>query len=149
MTTLAVDKIKKKVTLGLSDQAQISGYLYLSPFSELGVGRQTILDALTGVDRFIPFESNGGEFSFINQDHVVWLASAMEKDPDEIVAPPERRSVTVFIQGGKRLRGDLIVAIPEEKGRLSDLLNESKNFLVLRDEKREVLVNVDYVIRVV
>lgn len=148
MTTLTVDKIKRKVTLGLSDQAQISGYLYLSPFSELGVGRQTILDALTGVDRFIPFESNDGEFSFINQDHVVWLASAMEEDPDEIAAPPEHRSVTVFIQGGKRLRGDLVVAIPEGKGRLSDLLNESKDFLVLRDEKREILVNVDYVIRV-
>jgi len=149
MTSLAVDKIKKKVTVGLSDQRQLSGHLFLSPFSETGVGRQTVLDILTGKDRFIPFETSEGEFTFLNQSHIIWLAAAPEKAPTETAAPPHRHTVNVFLQGGKKLRGDLVRAMPEERSRLSDVLNEINDFMVLRDDKKEILVNLDFVIRVV
>jgi len=149
MTSLAVDKIKKKVTMGLSDQRQLSGHLFLSAYSESGVGRQTVLELLTGKDRFIPFETSEGEFTFLNQSHIIWLAAAQEKGATDTAAPPPRHTVNVVLQGGKKLRGDLVMAMPEEKSRLSDVLNEITNFMVIRDEKKEILVNVDFVVRVV
>lgn len=148
MGLLTVDKIKKQITMALSDQTQITGHVFLSPCSELGVGRQSLLDALTARERFIPFETLTGEWTFLNQSHVVWVASLLEKDMRMQNVPPERRNVAVHLQGGKRLRGDAVMALPEDKNRLSDLLNEVGQFLVLQDEKREVLVNVDYIIRV-
>lgn len=148
MASLAVDKIKKKVTLSLSDHSQMSGHIFLSPISELGVGRETILDALTGVDRFIPFESGEGEFTFLNQKHIVWVASRGEAVEPDGAPLLEHRNVAVYLQGGKRLRGDLVLAVPEEKKRLSDALNELAGFMVIQDGEREILVNMDYVIRV-
>ena len=148
MTSLAVDKIKKKVTLSLADKTQLSGSIFLSRFSELGIGQETIIDTLTGPEIFIPFETTEGEFSFVNQKQIVWVASVLEPTSSEAPIPADRRNVTVLLRDGKRLRGDLIMSLPEEKNRLSDWLNELKNFLVLRDERREVLINIDFVVRV-
>ncbi len=148
MTSLAVDKIKQKVSLALSDQSQFSGHIFLSRVSELGVGQQTIMGALTGPERFVPFETTQGEFTFLNQDHIVWVASMLEKDLMKAVVAEERRNVTVLLQGGKRLKGDLVMAVPEEKTRLSDLLNEVGDYMTLQDDKREILINVNYVVRV-
>jgi hypothetical protein len=148
MSSLAVDKIKKKVSLSLADRTQLSGSIFLSHYSELGVGQETFIDTLTGSGLFIPFETPEGEFSFINQKQIVWVASLLEPSEDQAPIPVEKRNVTVLLRDGKLLRGDLLMAMPEEKSRLSDWLNELKNFMVLRDEKREVLVNVDFVVRV-
>ena len=146
MSSLAVEKIKKQVTVSMSDERKLSGHIFLSPFSVLGVGQQTIFDALTAEGRFIPFETNEGEFSFLNQYHIVWLASMIDEDEESVLF--ERRNATVYLQDGKRLRGDLIMALPEEKSRMSDWLNQVEGFMVLRDQKREVLINVNYVVRV-
>ena len=145
--TLTVDKIKKKVSLSLSDGSQYSGHVFLSPFSELGVGQETILEALTGRDRFLPFETSEGEVTFLNRDHVVWMASMLEPDKERESVPPDRRNVTIHLHDGKRLRGDVVMALPDEKGRLSDWLNEVSGFMVLQDEKREVLINLNHVVR--
>ena len=70
MASLAVDKIKKKVAVSLADHSQLMGHIFLSEFSELGVGSQTILDTLTGSEKFFPFETADGEFCFINRNQV-------------------------------------------------------------------------------
>ncbi|MBU2551758.1 MAG: hypothetical protein KKB20_25330 [Proteobacteria bacterium] len=148
MASLAVDKIKKKVNLSLSDGVQYAGFFFLSPFSETGSGRETLLDLLGGRERFIPFETGEGQVYFLNNDHIVWVASAREPDEHEASVPPDRRNVTVHLADGKRLRGDVVMALPDEKSRLSDWLNELSKFMVLRDEKREVLINVNYVVKI-
>ena len=146
MDSLAVDKKRKKVTVSLGDQTQLSGHLFLSHFSGRKAGRQTILEALTEQGQFIPFETNDGEISFLNQKHIVWVASLIEGVDDADLL--DNKNVTVFLRDGKRLRGDLYFSMPVEKNRLSDWLNDVGTFLVLRDDKREVLINLDFVIRV-
>lgn len=147
MTSLAVDKKRKKVTVSLGDQTQLSGYLFLSHFSGRKAGRQTVLEALTVEGSFVPFETSDGEISFLNQKHIVWVASLINDDDSETELL-DNKNVTVFLRDGKRLRGDLYFSMPIEKNRLSDWLNDTRKFLVLRDEKREVLINLDFVIRV-
>ena len=150
MSSLAVDKIKKRVSLALADRSQLTGYMFLSPFSELGVGQQTVLEALTGRDRFIPFETTEGEFSFVNQSEVVWLSQPWETSDSANDAVPETEShpVTVMLQDGKMIRGEVTVAMPEGQARLSDWLNKNKSFFSLKDRDREIMVNVDYVVRI-
>lgn len=150
MTTLAVDKIKKKVTLFLADKSQISGQIFLSPYSELGVGRQSLFEVLTTQDRFIPFQSSEGEFSFLNLRQIVWVTCL--RDPDTEEEPPvplESRNVVVFLRDGKLFRGDMEMSMPEGKTRLSDWLNEFNGFMIIRDDTREILINLDFVIRVI
>ena len=150
MTSLAVDKKKQRVSVSLADRSQLAGHIFLSPFSELGVGEQTVLDALAGEERFIPFVSSEGDFSFLNQCHVVWVATPIADvqplaDPD---IPLSTIKVNVYLEDGKRIRGDVVLAMPEGKERLSDMLNHVGAFMVIRDESREVIVNMNYVVRV-
>ena len=147
MPSLAVDKIKKKVSLALADRTQLSGSIFLSHFSELGVGQETIVDTLTGPEQFIPFETTEGEVSFINQKQIVWVASLLDPAASQAPLTSEKRNVTVLLRDGKRLRGDLIMSLPQEKNRFSDWLNEVKDFMILRDEKRELVVNINFVVR--
>ncbi|MEW6265569.1 MAG: hypothetical protein AB1641_21055 [Thermodesulfobacteriota bacterium] len=148
--TLAVDKIKKKVSLNLADGSQLAGHFFLSPYTEMGVGQETLIQALTAGGRFIPFESTKGEYNFINPKQIVWVANIPEETSEEesLPVPLQRRRVGVFLRDGKIFRGELIMAMPQEKSRLSDWLNEFKDYLVLREETREILINVDYVVRV-
>jgi hypothetical protein len=148
MSSLAVDKRKKKVAVSLADETQLTGHIFLSPYSETGREGQTILEALTGADLFLPFETTEGEFSFINRRRIVWLAGLIEPTGNHDQIPLETRSVTVFLKDGKRLRGNIVKAMPESKDRLSDWLNDLADFMVVRDQKREILINLDYVIRV-
>jgi hypothetical protein len=148
MTSLAVDMVKKRITLSLADQTQMSGYIFLSRFSKIGTGRESVLEALVTNKRFLPFETSDGEVNFINQRHIVWLASLIEPDDPPYMVDPLKQNVTVYLFDGKRLRGDVNVAMPEEKNRLSDALNALNGFLVLRDEKREVLINLEFIIRI-
>jgi sRNA-binding regulator protein Hfq len=148
LSSLVVDKIKKKVTFLMADGVQMTGHIFLSPHSEKGVGRETTYDALTGDTRFIPFESTGGDFCFVNQTCIVWLAHLPDEDEAEAIRPIEQRSVIVHLIDGKRLRGDIVMAMPEERSRISDWLNEVEHFLTLRDEKKEVLINLKYILRV-
>ncbi len=150
MTSLAVDKIKKRVSLALADRSQLTGYMFLSPFSELGVGQQTVLEALTGRDRFIPFETTEGEFSFVNQSLVMWLSHSWEESEsqDDALPETESRQVTVMLQDGKMLRGEVAVVMPEGQARLSDWLNRTGRFFSLKDKNREVMINIDFVVRI-
>jgi hypothetical protein len=150
MTSLAVDKIKTRVSLSLADRSQVTGYMFLSPYSELGVGQQTVLEALTGQDRFIPFETTEGEFSFINQSQVVWLSRHWEESEsrDEDEPEVERRNVTVMLRDGKMLRGEVVIIMPEGQARLSDWLNRVGRFFSLKDKDREVMINTDFVVRI-
>ncbi|MEW5722756.1 MAG: hypothetical protein AB1896_06595 [Thermodesulfobacteriota bacterium] len=148
MSSLAVDKVKKKVAVSLADRTQLTGYIFLSAFSEIGVGAQSVLEALTGRELFLPFETPEGELSFINRRQIVWLSSLFE--PEELTGrvPAETRGVTIFLKDGQRLRGHMVKAMPETKDRLSDWLNDLADFMVVRDQKREILINLDFIIRV-
>jgi hypothetical protein len=147
VSSLAVEKTKKQVTLFLSDQSRETGYVFLSPYSQTGVGRQTVLEVLTGRDPFLPFETRAGQLVFVNQDQIVWAAHFLDEDEIKRL-PAQARSVTVTLTDGKRLRGTLLVEAPEERSRLSDLVNHLDAFLTLRDAKREVLINLDFAVSV-
>ena len=148
MTSLAVDMVKKRVTIYLADQTQMSGCIFLSKFSKIGTGRESILDVLSSNKRFLPFETSDGEVSFVNQRHIVWLASLIDPEDPPYTIDPSKQNVTVYLLDGKRLRGDVNVAMPRERNRLSDALNDLDGFLLLRDEKREVLINLEFIIRI-
>ncbi|MBF0530195.1 MAG: hypothetical protein HQK55_13175, partial [Deltaproteobacteria bacterium] len=142
-------KKKKKGRWCLADQGQLGGYIFLRPISRLGVGGQTIHEALTSEERFIPFETTEGEYSFINQTRIVWVTMPLDEADSEGGYSSDSRSVRVFLQDGKMFGGHIIIATPEGKSRLSDQLNEIKDFMILRDSNRLVLININFVVRVV
>ena len=148
MSSLVVDKIKCKVTLYMADQSQTTGYFFLSPYSESGVGAQTVYEILTLKDRFIPFENTQGEFCFLNKSQIIWVTKLFDEGGPDADVPTKVRRISVFLRDGKIFRGDVVKAMPEGKNRLSDLLNEFSVFLEMKEDRREILINMDYVIRV-
>ena len=151
--SLAVDKVKKRVTITMSDDARLEGNIFLSPVSELGVGEQTVLEALTSDDSFIPFETTDGEYSFINLRRIMMLSTPVEEaseeaDPEDCKLNVQASRVVVFLLNGQMVRGEVCIDMPEGKARLSDWLNQLDRFLVLRDELGETLINLKFVLRV-
>ena len=150
MSSLAVDTIKTKVTIMLADGSNQSGHIFLSPFDELGVGKQSVYGMLTAEKAFIPFESQNGDFSFLNQDAIVWLSHQefAEEEASEITVPVETKAVTVHLSTGKVLSGEVSLEMPEGRMRLSDWLNDCVGWLVIRSGDKEILINLFYVLRV-
>ncbi|MFH1139624.1 MAG: hypothetical protein V1816_26395 [Pseudomonadota bacterium] len=149
MSSLVVEKSRKKAAIVLSDQSQLTGYIFLGAFTETGSRPQTILELLEAEGRFLPFENSNGDCEFLNQDHIVWLSAALDPEQPKGPIEPEKRTVTVFLAGGKRIRGEMLMELPREKARLSDWLNSTGRFMTLQDGKREVHLNSRYVIKVV
>ncbi len=145
MTSLSVDTIKKEVAITLPDKSELSGHIFLSQYSELGAGPQSVFEALTGHKQFIPFESGDQGFFFLNRKHIVLLSYPVEETEPETPLPQAKRTVTVQLRSGQRLLGKLTTDTPEGN-RLSDGLNQAQHFLVLQIDDREVLINMDYIV---
>ena len=148
MCSLVVEKYRRKATIVLSDQSQLTGYIFLNASTETVPRLQTILELLETEGRFLPFENVNGDCEFLNQEHIVWLTSAVEPEPDNSLIEPERREVTVFLAGGKRIRGEMVMELPREKDRMSDWLNSAGRFLTLLDGEREAHLNTRFIIKV-
>lgn len=148
MGSLAVDKVEKRVVLNLSDGAQYNGFFFLAPFSELGVGRQTIKELLTQGDVFIPFRTLEGENWLISRRRIVRVV--YDRDGSEAEAPElaGRRSIMVHMLDGGIIKGEITLDMPSEKSRLSDYLNNIDQFVLLVDGGKEYLINLDYIIKV-
>jgi hypothetical protein len=147
--SLAVDTMKTRVHMVLADGARLDGFVFLSPISELGVGPETLYDAVTSNEPFMPFETEEGGISFVNQHQIIWVAEPAGPPPPEADPPSAQpRPVAVHFTGGEVLRCEAVIDLPEGRNRISDWLNQAKGFIPVQDGGRRMLVNLAFVVRV-
>jgi len=137
MSLYRVDKREQPVVLFLADGVVREGTVFLSPFSQLRSGPQTLLDLFHEKEPFMPFRGNDGRFTLLNKSAVTHLR--YHDDAEEHLG--ERLNVRLTFYGGENLEGTLTIAMPEGMSRLQDYVNSSPGFFPVETPDARYLIN--------
>ncbi len=150
-----VEKLRIEGTLFLSNGASVRGSLFVAGSSATHAGPERIKDVLNAEPGFFPFE--GGEADGVrgttlyNREHVVHVElpgnheAALEPGYDVAT----RRTVSMWLSSGRRLRGVVSVHRPQGRDRLSDFARSSEQFRYLETPDATYLVNVRHLIALI
>ncbi|PLY01006.1 MAG: hypothetical protein C0623_06340 [Desulfuromonas sp.] len=129
MSEYQVEKQRAEVTIYLTDGEERQGVLFLSPFSSLHSGPQTLVEFLHEEEPFVPFIRSDDSFRLLNKRHI----SHVRYQPQESDQPKIGTEVKVSITfiNGKELAGTAVLETPEGKGRLLDFLNGKPGYFSL------------------
>ncbi len=126
MSEFQVEKQKAEVTIFLVDGQEREGVLFLSTFSSVRSGPQTLSEFLQEPETFVPFLRSDKAFMLLNKKQISHVRyQPGEDDPESIGEPVE---VDVTFINGKALSGTTVLETPEGKGRLVDFMNSSPGY---------------------
>ncbi len=155
-TDLKVPLRRVAVELCLGGQAARRIELFLSEHAERGWVRQEVLDLLQGGRQFVPCrDAELGTLTFINRDHILWLAIPLAEDQVEDESAElaqlfdKHHQVTLHLVGGMTLEGAFLYSAPVEHARLVDHVNQPGGFLVLHWGGQLLMVRKSAVLEIV
>jgi hypothetical protein len=148
---LRVKKERAAATITLSNGAVARGSVFVSGFSALHSGPETIKDLLNNGGTFFPFEvTESGTLltRLYNREHVVFVRlptdHEVREDPEYDVS--DRRAVSVLLSTGERLNGFVRVARPMGRDRLSDHARFCDRFWYFETPDAAIIVNASHVL---
>jgi hypothetical protein len=144
-----VEKQRTDAVIILTTGTCVAGHFFLSQASPTITGRERVAELLNAEPGFFPFEDEGGNTVLYNRNHVVTVElfdDEASRDPGYGLAT--RRTVSVSLSNGQRLRGSVRVYRPEGRDRLSDWARHESRFRYLETTDSTFVVNVDHVVDV-
>ena len=139
MKEYRIEKTRVSVTLRLRGSMQLSGSVFVLPESVESLPMR-IAELLNAFERFVPFEVSEGRTVVQNKGRVIWCRFDGRAGP-VLEVPYPRRRVTLVLEDGTSLSGDIVADGPPDRRRVLDCLNDTKEFLLI--ETREA----DYIVR--
>ena len=130
---------------------------FLSEQAATHTGGERLNDLLNGQDSFIPACDEEDRVVFVHRQAVLCVsvdaqtelggdgASAEELAPEHAICA----QVEILMDNGDSFSGTLRYLMPEGNRRVQDLLNQPRQFLILRDGERARLINKNHILRVV
>lgn len=115
--------------------------------------RQSVLDLLEQGGTFLPIrDAETGVWEALHSRGVVWISMSRttakaEDSGNEL--HDNQTLVRVALLGGQSLDGEILYSAPEGAARMVDFLNRRERFFRLWAGDRVLLVNKDFVLRVV
>lgn len=129
MSEYQVEKQKAEVTIFLADGQEREGVLFLSPFSSMHSGPQTLVEFLMEGEPFVPFLRSDNSFRLLNKKHISHVRYKPEEDDQPKLGTEV--NVTITFINGKELTGTAVLETPEGRGRLLDFLNGKPGYFSL------------------
>ena len=132
-----VEKQRTDAVIILTSGTCVAGHFFLSQANPTSTGRERVAELLNAEAGFFPFEDEAGNTVLYNRNHVVTVElfdDEASRDPGYGVAT--RRTVSVSLSNGQRLRGSVRVYRPEGRDRLSDWARHESRFRYLRRRTR-------------
>jgi hypothetical protein len=144
---LRVPKHAVTVELALDGRAPRAVEIFLAEQRAHDFHAEDVTDLFAEPTPFLPARDIAeGELVVVRKEAIAWVALPIPPT-DELFE--ERHDVRVELRGGGGLDGELLYSPPEGKGRVVDHLNGAGRFLRLWTAERLVLVNTQYIIRVI
>jgi hypothetical protein len=124
------------VTVAITGAEPAELFIYLQPHSEWREGPETMPDYLNSPRRFFPMVLSGVP-RMINRDQIMWVR--YEKLPDIIDgdATMIEKLTILELTDGTRIEGNVPIDRPREQSRVSDVLNDPREFFVRIDDDAE------------
>lgn len=145
----------------LPDGSRKDVHLYLSERAERHSGPERPSDLLNGDELFVPVRFADTGFALLQRTSVLVVAvrAGDELRPGagegaglvETGDPPEgaeRREVRVVLDQGTEVEGTITYVMPPGERRLQDFLNQTDDFVRVRDDDRIKLVNTRRIVRI-
>jgi len=141
---LKLVRIKRRAEVVFADGTRESGNFFLSPRSANHTGRESIAELLNGERSYIPLELREGNIVLLQKRSMVMVfveADEVRKDSAYQRQVPAR----VCFLSGENMEGTVYLDLPQNRSRLSDFLNYSKQFFYLEAGDKDCLVNSRFV----
>lgn len=148
MSQYFIEKIEVAVTLFMADGLVREGYVYLSRFSALHPGEQTVEEMFNEPDPFVPLRKKDGQFSIIRKGAITHLRFESPLPPMSS-SLGEEIGIKVHFPGGEFLQGEITLYGPDDKRRLQDFLNITRRFFQITSDAAHYLVNPEMVSEVI
>jgi hypothetical protein len=145
---MIISKTRQSAVTHWNDERFTEVSFFLQDYADGHSGRELILDVLNSSSDFLPVEETHKErVSLVNKQCIRWVELKERELLEEIMFPQEK-FVEVEMIGGKVFRGRFLVEMPPERSRLSDHLNFTPQFIYLRLEDRDLILNKSYLFSV-
>jgi hypothetical protein len=145
------EKGKTDAILTLADGNTVHGCFFLAGASATGTGPERVKDLLTSEAGFFPFEARdeGAERTLLyNRAYVVMVELTGDDEPKRLpdYEIATRRSVSLLLSNGARVRGTVRVDRPHGRDRLSDFARSSETFLYVEIPDATLVVNIAHIV---
>ena len=140
MSEYRLEKVEEDIVLFLNDGVVLEGVVFLSPLAYGHSGRQTLLELLLEVERFLPVRDREGQVRLINRQSITHVRYVPGED-EEHSAFGKQAGVRLVFFGGEALEGTVTLDIPEEKLRIKDYLNMAPTFFALDSGHAHYIIN--------
>jgi len=141
-------KFKQRGTILFSTQGSLDVNLFLSYQAEGHAGQETILDLLNSDRAFIPVEDVlTNEILLIGKTRIMHVALDERNEKSESPGLVEL-PVALELLNGEMVEGSFFTDLPDGKKRLSDYLDLTDQFICLRREKNDLILNKSFILSV-
>lgn len=146
---LKVVKFRQRAAILFSTQGALDVNLFLSYQAETHSGRENILDLLNSTRAFIPVEDAlTNDILLVGKARIVQV-TLYERDQESLESPGlVELPVTVELLNGEMVEGSFFTDLPEGRKRLSDYLDQTDPFILLRQEKNDQVLNKSFILSV-
>ena len=129
--------IEVAVTVAVAGLEPEEYFLYLAPYSDRRDGPETVADYVNGRRRFFPMMAAGAA-KMLNRDQILWMR--YEKLPDVIDEESSMVDTLTIIElfDSSRIEGVIPIGDrPREHSRVSDVLNDAREFFFRIDDETD------------
>lgn len=120
------------VQVALADSEPADYVIFLSPFSEHHVGFETLDDYLNASRSFFPMVTEG-QSKIINRETILWVRTDTLPEDVEPNDGLLRKRTLFELVDHSTFEGLVVIDRPIEQSRISDLLNDPKQFFIRVD----------------
>jgi predicted RNA-binding protein (virulence factor B family) len=136
-----VPKMPVNIVLNLDNDESITGTLWLTENLVSAMGNPMIEDFLNKERQvFFSFESDAGAFRLINKNHITFIETTQTDEEARLATPHKPHSMVLHFNNEQTLYGEVFPTMIEES-RVSDLLNQNRQFQVLYRQGTKFIYN--------
>ena len=126
---------KRQAEIKFSDGHSICGHFFISPHPKGHPGGENVIELLNDDRSYTPFKIAKGQVSLLQKESIMMVRMAISEMRKDL--PYQNRTFAkVFLLSGNILEGHVFIDLPKTHTRLSDFLNFSKKFFLLRSMSR-------------
>ncbi len=142
-----VPTTKVHVVIEIAGQEELKGTVFISENIFSHTMKPRLEDLLNQQRRFFPFLLEDEDYILFNKSQLILLRSSENDSHDlEEQLMLEPQTVTLVLDNGNELTGNIYPNLPPDQRRASDFFNQDETFLPIYRENEKVIVNLDHVL---
>lgn len=136
-----IPKIPVAVVLNLTNDESIPGTVWVTE-DRISAGGNPLVEEFLNDDEdlFFSFQSDAGAFRLINKNHITYIETDQTDAEAKSQTPHAPHSMVAHFTNEQTLFGVIYPTLAEET-RVSDLLNQKEQFLVLYRQATKIVFN--------